>query len=183
MAWAVGSGSVLGSSIETSEITDGSITPAKLATGMILVDSGSGTGTSISLTSLTARKRYILVLEFQNTSGSTSTISARVNGNTGAAYDYIWSNGGIFTLTQGGTSMKIGDLPTARDWITQLNFNSGTNQIEQIPSMMSVGVTNYMYLGGWYRGTWADVTQIDILMSASVAYSYALYYLYDFEAV
>jgi len=183
MGIAMASGSSLGSDIQTTEIDDAAITPAKLGTGWILQTSGTFSGTSapFDLTSLPEKKRWMLVVNIK-ADASTAEVRIRLNNDSGNNYGHLVNTGTTLTqyLSQSlirtayvyGTSTSIISSEFVGDGTGTVGFTgfSSTYSGSQVEN----------YLGGYYAGS-AVLSRITLTTTTNCTGRYALYYNKDIE--
>lgn len=181
--------SQLGASIESAEITDGTIQAADLAAGVggswTLEKEGTFTAatTLMSATSLTARKYYRLTARVLG-SGE-DTIYLRFNNDSGNNYE--WSrNVDATTEHTAATSLlalSVGETTgyqTFHVYISTDNTGTGFTYVVCDAIVIDSASALKRYLGGSYNAA-AAVTRIDLLTGTNMTGQYRLEYFTPFE--
>lgn len=176
----------LGSSIETGEISDGSVTAAKLGTGWKLVTSGSAdTSRPHRIQSLTARKAFMLICRVGSTNVNGALLLLNFNNDTGANYSYVQKDGVVDAETTGSNYMQIARTPNSSDRLVAVVFFNGKGNNHYVHGGMAGNdlVNRENFVRGIHAGS-ADVTEVDITSDTNdYVIHYALYYNKDVEDV
>jgi len=170
-------GSNFGASVDTGEITDGSVTEAKLETALQtqwrLLETLNPSGVaSITSGTLTACSVYKVDFQDMTADASNSNLLLRFNGDTGVNYDHTYISAGAVVTGGGATSMLIGSLSS-----TGLTFrNCGQLIINGKTKTIASGRINVAgivgdvrangLVGSWIGGSAVQVSTMTFLAGA-----------------
>jgi len=166
----ISQGNVLGSSIEESEITDGSVTWAKTSgdipgTWELLETLTFSADTTQTSGALTAFKEYAVVIKDFVCAVATD-LYIRVNGDSGANYETLWSAGTVFTYTAGATEfiIQLMDTNALTNGMVTLEGKTGSTAGGQLALRTYIqGRSTYVcWYGYWFGGNATQLSTITL---------------------
>lgn len=185
MGFNISSGSVLGSSIETAEITDGSITAAKMGTGWIVYSAADFTSSTTLMDEQTLpdHKYWRVTVRFKADAAKT-TVYLHFNEDNGNNYEWARIQDATADHT-GSTSLIACSVSQTDGYVTFSALISTDNETDGqitavVNSVLLDGGVLKRYLGGTYNAS-ADLSSIQVLAGAACTGNYTLEYLKEMD--